>query len=1721
MFDHCTLSPSPLRLRASRRIAVLLACLGSSVLVFPAQGAPPRALESRPAVELESAAATAEDTSNSGFEHAARTEDGRIQVMIELQEPSAAVVFAEAMRGALPSDKRARALASAATKAQVLKNESAQAMVAKELASSSIDAREIYRVSKAMNGIAVAVDPAKLRALQRVHGVKRVMPILLEYPTNSTSVPFLGTPNVWANTIGLPAGADGTGVRVGIIDTGTDYLHADFGGTGLLATYQAESTATTGFTTAGSFPTAKVVGGTDFAGDAYAGNNAPTPDVNPMDCNGHGSHVSGTAAGFGVTAAGATFAGPYDANTSTYSPLRIGPGTAPKASLYALRVFGCTGGTGLTTQAIDWAMDPNNDNDLSDHLDVINMSLGSDYGSATNATSIASDNAALAGVIVVTSAGNSGDNFFIAGAPGVASRVIATAASVDSGVTAGNIRVNTPAGIAGFYAAGTAQFGSVPPAAGLTGNVVQGLDPADGAGPLTTDGCSPLTNAAAVAGNIAIIDRGTCGFIVKVKNAQNAGAVAVIIANSAAGAFGGMAGVDATIIIPSVMVTFADGNSIKANLASPPNVTLFAGGDTLAAFSSRGPRRIFDSPLRLKPDIAAPGLNITSVQTGHTCLVAAGCTGVSDPSGFQAGSQPLTISGTSMASPHMAGIMALLRELKPEWSVEELKALAMNYATNDTFTLPGNTPPRYGPSRVGGGRVDPAKAAVGNVIAMNAEESGLVSVAFNPEVVGVVTQTKKIRVVNKGLTPQTFDLAFDNVVDSPGVAFSLPGGNSVTVPAGDTVELNIQMSADAAQMDHTKDPSLAATENIQANYGAQPRNFLAEEGSYLTFSQSSTLKFRLPVYMAEKAASTMSAPATIVTGGNPTGSTTLPLTGAGLCTGTLGAGPSCTGTFPTDQESLVSPFELQVVSPLDPVNSTDYADIHYVGVSYLPNADGLGTGITHDLMMFGVASWGDWSTPNDVAYDICIDNNNDGVYEKIIYNSDPSIFVAGATHVDTFERIVLDTATNGNSILGLGSPVNLVLPSSIDTALHLNNVMILGATPSQLGFTAANTTIKYKVVTCPGSNPTCARSTTGDRCSPAAGTFFDQAAGPFTYNWAAQGVNFGGDFLDDDLNGSALPVSWNTANMTTNGSLGALLLHHQNASGQRAEVVLLQGSLSADLAITQSVNNANPAAGGTVIFTLTVTNNGPNNATGVAVNDFLPNGVNWVSDDGGGAYNAGTGLWTVGALANGASATLHITATVDSTEPLSNVASLAGGTPLDPNPANDQATVALMAPRTADLGLTFNATPASVNPGGTITYTLTVKNNSGDPAYSVNVHEAFPLFPALTAASSNASQGVYNAATGIWNLASLPVGNTATLTFTVTAPNFAGNLVNNATTAALKSLPHGKTVDPSLGNNSASATVLVLSPATVTATKTVTGSFVEGGSITYTIVLSNSGNFDQQDNPGNELNDVLPSQLTLVSAAATSGTAVATVATNTVTWNGSIPAHGSVTVTINATVKTGTALQTVSNQATVNSDADGNGTNEVAGTTTGGGAGGATTFVVVSPSSIGTHTKTVSGTFSEGGAVTYTVTISNPSATAQLDNPGDEFTDVLPATLTLASASATTGAATIDVPTRTVHWNGAIAAGGSVTITIHALINNGAGGQTISNQGTVFFDADGNGTNESSILTDDPGTAAANDPTSFTALVQAQVPTLSEAGLLILALLLVSGALFTLRRRRA
>jgi PA domain len=156
--------------------------------------------------------------------------------------------------------------------------------------------------------------------------------------------------------------------------------------------------------------------------------------------------------------------------------------------------------------------------------------------------------------------------------------------------------VTAPAAIAGNYELGAAAFGAPLSSPGLTGTVVQALDPADGAGPSTTDGCSPLTNAAAVAGKLAIIDRGTCGFVVKVKNAQDAGALGVIIADNAAGSPpAGLGGADPTIVIPSGRVTITDGAAIKAQLGAGVTATLGVNPTQLAGADAGG-RMLVNAP---------------------------------------------------------------------------------------------------------------------------------------------------------------------------------------------------------------------------------------------------------------------------------------------------------------------------------------------------------------------------------------------------------------------------------------------------------------------------------------------------------------------------------------------------------------------------------------------------------------------------------------------------------------------------------------------------------------------------------------------------------------------------------------------------------------------------------------------------------------------------------------------------------------------------------------------------------------------------------------------------------------------------------------------------------------------------------------------------------------------------------------------------------------------
>ena len=428
--------------------------------------------------------------------------------------------------------------------------------------------------------------------------------------------------------------------------------------------------------------------------------------------------------------------------------------------------------------------------------------------------------------------------------------------------------------------------------------------------------------------------------------------------------------------------------------------------------------------------------------------------------------------------------------------------------------------------------------------------------------------------------------------------------------------------------------------------------------------------------------------------------------------------------------------------------------------------------------------------------------------------------------------------------------------------------------------------------------------------------------------------------------------------------------------------------------------------------------------------------------------------------------------------------------------------------------------------GGSVTYTVTLTNNGTDnQGDNAGAEYTDVLPPGLTLVSAIATSGTAGTSvnTVTWNGSLAPLGGTVTITITATVnPGTQGTMISNQGSISFDgnndnvNEANALTDDPGVGG-AADPTVFLVASSNVTGTKTVSGSFTVGGAITYTVTLSNSGSAAAPNNAGNEFTDVLPAGVTLVSASASSGTAVATVGTNTVTWNGSIPASGSVTITINATINAGTGGSTITNQGSFSYDADLNGTNESSGVTDDPGTGASNdgTGFAVAGLANDVVTKSVSGAFTTGSVVTYTIVINNTGNSTAADNPGNELTDILPASLTLTGASATSGTAVATLGTNTVTWNGSITAGGSVTITITAIIESGHEGETISNQATHLYDTDSNGTNETTAVSDDPSTGAANDPTSF--VVFAPIPTASELGLILLALALVAIAATKIR----
>jgi minor extracellular serine protease Vpr len=596
------------------------------------------------------------------------------------------------------------------------------------------------------NGFSVEVGPGDRAKLSQLAGVKAVWPVeviqapVLERSTNG-SAPDLAAAiamtgaNIAQNSLGLT----GAGVKVGVMDTGIDIDHPDFGGNGANGTTP--------------FPTARIAYGHDFVGDAFNAdptsasyNPVAVEDGNPDDCGGHGSHVAGIVGANGTV-----------------------KGVAPGVTFGAYRVFGCAGST--TADIMLAAME----RALSDGMHVLNMSIGAAFQWPQYPTARAADRLVTKGMTVVTSIGNSGANgLYSASAPGVGSKVIGTASFDNMQVTQPAFTVQPGNLLVGY---GAATGAPPPPKSGTTAISTVLSTSAAGA-----QGCVPADFAGFAAGHIALVQRGTCAFHIKAANAQAAGASGVVLYNNVAGTVTPtVVGVPA-ITIPVVSISLADGNMIAATAGATltwGNQTVVAASPTgglISSFSSFG----LAPDLTFKPNIGAPGGNIYS-----TIPLELGAWGNN--------------SGTSMASPHVAGGVALLLQASPKTRSTAVKTLLQNSA--DPKNWWGN--PGLGfldnTHRQGAGMLD----IVGAIQATATVEPS--ELALGESQAGPATRTLTIE--NKGNAPVTYDLGHAPALSTgantftptyssafAGVTFSAP---SVVVPAKGSATVDVTITANA------------------------------------------------------------------------------------------------------------------------------------------------------------------------------------------------------------------------------------------------------------------------------------------------------------------------------------------------------------------------------------------------------------------------------------------------------------------------------------------------------------------------------------------------------------------------------------------------------------------------------------------------------------------------------------------------------------------------------------------------------------------------------------------------------------------------------------------------------------------------------------------------------------------------------------------------------------
>ncbi len=519
----------------------------------------------------------------------------------------------------------------------------------------------------ALNGYSAILTDDQAAALSAQKDVAIVQEDELHQPTTDSSPEFLG--------LTVPGGAyatgiDGRGVIVGVIDTGIWPEHPSFADDG---SYPAPST---------SRPVPCEFGSSDPDDPPFTCNNkligarqelatyrALLPLGNDFDSArdhaGHGTHTSSTAAGdAGVEA------------TTLGIPRGKISGIAPRAQVIMYKGLGEQGG--FTSDLVSAINDA-----VADGVDVINYSIGGG-ASVTSGDDIAFLFAADAGVFVATSAGNSGPDPGTIGGPASVPWLTSVGASTQRRSFKGTVVLGNGSSYTGVsLTQGIAAQTPLVDAANAGGDLCQLSAPLD---------------PTKVTGKIVLCRRGVNARVEKSEVVKDAGGVGMILyENSDAGDL-----MSDTHWVPTVHVDNTPGLAIKSYIAANPGTataalktgttTTISYAPSMTQFSSRGPDPV--APDLIKPDVTAPGIQILA---GYSPFPDAG------PSGelFEA------IAGTSMSSPHVAGLFALLKQVHPDWSAAAAKSALMTTASQDVRSNDRTT--QATPFEMGAGHVNPGK----------------------------------------------------------------------------------------------------------------------------------------------------------------------------------------------------------------------------------------------------------------------------------------------------------------------------------------------------------------------------------------------------------------------------------------------------------------------------------------------------------------------------------------------------------------------------------------------------------------------------------------------------------------------------------------------------------------------------------------------------------------------------------------------------------------------------------------------------------------------------------------------------------------------------------------------------------------------------------------------------------------------------------------------------